>query len=78
MLSSFSPATWKDVIIPQAVAVELYLTYVCPLLEYGSAVRHSGLREINALALERVQASVARTILRASQDQKKSLFAELN
>ena len=65
--------------LPQAVAVKLYLSYVRPVLEYGSAVWHSGLREIDALAIERVQASVARTILRASRDRtKSSLFAELN
>ena len=70
---------WMCRDLPQAVAVKLYLSYVRPVLEYGSAVWHSGLREIDALAIERVQASVARTILRASRDRtKSSLFAELN
>ena len=40
--------------LPQAVAVKLYLSYVRPVLEYGSAVWRSGLREIDALALEQV------------------------
>ena len=47
------------------VIAKLYLYYVRPVLEYASPLWHSATPATTALALERIQASIARTILRA-------------
>ena len=47
------------------VASKLYLTQIRPTFEYACQVWHFGLDEGDAIALEKVQASIARSILRA-------------
>ena len=51
--------------LPLPVATRLYIYYVRPTMEYASAVWHGSLREDNAMSMERIQASVARRLLRA-------------
>ena len=51
--------------LPLPVATRLYIYYVHPTMEYACAVWHGSLREDVALSLERIQASVARRLLRA-------------
>ena len=51
--------------LPLPVATRLYIYYVRPTMEYACAVWHGSLREDIALSLERIQASVARRLLRA-------------
>ena len=52
--------------LPLPVATQLYIYYVRPTMEYASAVWHGSLREDNAMSIERIQASVARPLLRAN------------
>ena len=47
------------------IASKIYLFYLRPLLEYACPVWHASLTADQALSLERIQASVARSILRA-------------
>ena len=51
--------------LPLPVATRLYIYYVRPTMEYACAVWHGSLREDIALSPERIQASVARRLLRA-------------
>ena len=53
---------------------KLYLSYVWPCMEYASPVWHSGLTTSKATTLERLQARMARTILRAPWDTSKSIM----
>ena len=52
----------------------LYITYVRPMMEYACPVWHSSASTVDALALERVQASVAHTILAADWDTPKDIL----
>ena len=54
---------------------KLYLSYVRPCMEYASPVWHSGLTTSEATTLERLQARMARTILRAPWDTSKVYHA---
>ena len=51
--------------LPANLVSTLYITYVRPTLENASPVWHGDLMKQQSLALERVQASVARRILKA-------------
>ena len=51
--------------LPLDVIAKLYLHYVRPVLEYASPLWHSATPATTALAMERIQASIARTVLRA-------------
>ena len=55
---------------------KLYLSYVRPTMEYASLVWHASIREDEATAHERIQASVARAILRAPWRTPKSHLLE--
>ena len=55
---------------------QLYIYYLRPKLEYACPVWHGALLERDALALERVQGSVARSILRAPFQASKSVMFE--
>lgn len=70
---------WMGQELPREVISRLYIFYVRPTLEYGSPIWHGSLREVDAIALERIQASVARIILNAPRDlPKATIFAQLN
>ena len=60
--------------LPAKLTCHLYITYVRPMMEYACPVRHSSASAANVLTLERVQASVARTILAADWDTPKDIF----
>ena len=49
--------------LPDKVARKLYLFHVQPTVEYVSVVWHGSINEGEAIALERLQARVARRIL---------------
>ena len=51
--------------LPLPVATRLYIYHVRPTMEYASAVWHGSLREDNAMSIKRIQAGVARRLLRA-------------
>ena len=58
---------------------QLYIYFLRPKLEYEYPVWHDALLERDALALERVQGAVARSILRAPvQASKSMMFEQLN
>ena len=59
--------------LPAKLTCHLYITYVRPMMEYACPVWHSSASAVDALALERVQANVARTILAAHWDTPKLL-----
>ena len=64
--------------LPLPVASILYVYYVRPVLEYASPVWHGSLREEDAMSLERIQASVARSLLQADWfTPKEELFRQL-
>ena len=64
--------------LPLPVASILYVYYVRPVLEYASPVWHRSLREEDAMSLERIQASVARSLLQADWfTPKEELFRQL-
>ncbi len=70
---------WMARKMSPAVLSKLYIHYVRPLMEYGSPVWHSSLREEEATALERIQASIARRILHTPwQTPKTELFHRLD
>ena len=70
---------WMGEELPCEVISRLHIIYVRPTLEYGSPIWHGSLHEVNAVALERIQASVARMILNAPQDLPKAIIlAQLN
>ena len=54
--------------LPAKLTCHLYITYVRPMMEYACPVWHSSASAADALALERVQASVARTIFKLAAD----------
>lgn len=56
---------WMSHDLPDDVAASLYLLYVRPTMEYAAPVWHGSLRQEDAMALERIQAAVARRLLRA-------------
>ena len=58
------------------VSAKLYCYYIRPTLEYASPVWHGSISSEQALALERVQASVARAILQADWMTPKSVLLE--
>ena len=69
---------WLAQDLPAELISTMYLTYVRPTLKYASQIWHPGLLESHALALERIQASVARRILKTHwRTPKKELFALL-
>ena len=64
--------------LPLSVASILYVYYVRPVLEYASPVWHGSLREEDAMSLEQIQASVARSFLQADWfTPKEELFRQL-
>ena len=64
--------------LPLSVASILYVYYVRPVLEYASPVWHGSLWEEDAMSLERIQASVARSFLQADWfTPKEELFRQL-
>ena len=64
--------------LPLPVATRLFIYYVRPTMEHASAVWHGSLRENIALSIERIQASVARRLLRADWfTPKKTLLEQL-
>ncbi len=65
---------WMSRDLHPNVTKTLYIHYVRPTMEYASSVWHFALREEETLALERVQASVARSILRAPWDTPKAVL----
>ena len=61
------------------VVTELYLSFVPPILEYASPAWHFSISASEALAQERIQASVARKVLRADWlTPKATLLRQLN
>ena len=58
--------------LQQDLIVQLYTTYVRPCMEYASPVWHSSLSAAEATTLERLQARMARTVLRAPWETPKS------
>ena len=52
--------------LPEQICSKLYTTYVRPIFEYACPVWHHGITLEQALALERIQASIARSILKAN------------
>ena len=62
-----------------SLTIKLFLCYVRPTLEYASPLWHGTISEDDALAMERIQAAVARRILRAPWHTTKSdLLAQLD
>ena len=62
--------------LPADLVSKIYITYVRPTLEYASPVWHGDLSKQQSLALERVQASVARWILKAPWTTPKNVLFE--
>ena len=62
--------------LPLPVASKLYVYYVRPVLEYASLVWHGSLREEDAMSLERIQASVARSLLQSTGLHQKRNFSD--
>ena len=70
---------WMSKVLLPATTAQLYLYFLRPKLEYASPVWHGNLLERDAMAIERVQAAVARSILRAPfRTPKTDLFKQLN
>ena len=64
--------------LPLPIATGLYIYYVRPTMEYASAVWHGSFHEDIALSRERIQASVARRLLRADRfTPKETLLASM-
>ena len=64
--------------LPFPVASIRHVYYVRPVLNYASPVRHGSLREKDAMSLERIQTSVARSLLQAGWfTPKEELFRQL-
>lgn len=69
---------WMSQDLPPEIVQSLYIYYVRPTMEYAAPIWHSSIREEEASALERIQAGVARSILRAPwRTPKSSLLKEL-
>ena len=65
--------------LPRAVTIRLFKSFVRPTMEYASAVWHGSLKEEDALLIERIQAGVARCLLKAEWcTQKPTLLAQLD
>ena len=62
---------WMAKDLTVSAAMRLYTCYVRPTLEYASPVWHGSLTASDSLALERIQCSVARTLLNAAWDTPK-------
>ena len=62
---------WLANELPVSTACTLYLSFVRPVCEYASPLWHGSLREEDANAMERVQAGVARRLLKAPWDTPK-------
>ena len=60
--------------LPADMTSQLYITYVRPIMEYACPVWHSNASAVHATALERIQASVVRTILAAEWDTPKEVM----
>ena len=70
---------WMSKVLRPATTAQLYLYFLRPKLEYASPVWHGNLLERDAMAIERVQAAVARSILQAPfRTSKTDLFKQLN
>ena len=67
---------WMSEDLKPSTVQQLYIYYLRPKLEYACPVWHGALLERDALALERVQGSVARSILRAPFQASKSVMFE--
>ena len=59
---------------PRYVVSKLYLSYLRPCLEYASPLWHGALTNEEVMTLERLQASVARTILKMPWDTPKQVL----
>ena len=65
--------------ISPELVTKLYLSFVRPILEYASPSWHFSISASEALAMERIQASVARKVLRADWlTSKATLLRQLN
>ena len=65
--------------LPADLVSKLYLTYLRSVLEYASPVWHGGLSTSDELALEKIQASVARRVLSVPwMTPKSDMFKELD
>ena len=70
---------WMSKDLRPSTVQQLYVYFLRPKLEYACPVWHGALLERDAIALERVQGAVARSILRAPFHTSKSkLFEQLN
>ena len=70
---------WMSKDLRPSTVQQLYVYFLRPKLEYACPVWHGALLERDAIALERVQGAVARSILRAPVHTSKSkLFEQLN
>ena len=69
---------WMLKVLRPATTAQLYLYFLRPKLEYASPVWHGNLLERDAMAIERVQTAVARSILCALfSTPKRDLFQQL-
>lgn len=57
---------WMLHSIPSDVVIKLFLKFVRPSFEYAAPVWHGSISECDAIKLESIQCSVARTILKAA------------
>ena len=62
--------------LPADLICRLYVSCVRPVLEYASPVWHGGITRQQAIALERIQASVARRVLKAPWRTPKQVLLE--
>ena len=62
---------WMTKDLTVSAAMRLYTCYVRPTLEYASAAWHGSLTASDSLAPERIQCSVARTLLNVAWDTPK-------
>ena len=67
---------WMSKDLKPSTVQQLYIYYLRAKLEYACPVWHGALLERDAFALERVQGSVARSILRAPFQASKSVMFE--
>ena len=70
---------WMSKDLPPDVIKKLYIYYVRPVMEYASPVWHGSITEEEAIAMERVQASVARCVSKSPwSTPKETLFESLD
>ena len=62
---------WMMRELPSSVIEKLYLCYLRPSLEYAAPVWHGSVNESDAMLLERIQCSVARSLLKERWDTPK-------